>query len=298
MGTTYSVKFIEENIDSSYIHSSIDSILNQIILEMSTYLDSSTISKFNALSIGDSIYVKSDFINVFNKSLFYYSSTNGSFEVTIKPLIDLWGFEGSSSITSIPDTSSIIKALNNIGIDKIKLNGNYLHKTANVTLDFSAIAKGYAVDKISELLKNNLISNYMVEIGGELSLAGYNLNKQKWSIGIQNPLSKNIKSTLNLTLTDKSVATSGNYRNFFIYEGKKYSHIISPVTGYPVDNNILSVTIISDHCMDADALATSLMVMSINDGMALIESIEDAEVFYITKEGKSLYSKGFRRFIR
>ena len=153
MGTTYSVKFIEENIDSSYIHSSIDSILNQIILEMSTYVDSSTISKFNALSIGDSIYVKSDFINVFNKSLFYYSSTNGSFEVTIKPLIDLWGFEGSSSITSIPDTSSIIKALNNIGIDKIKLNGNYLHKTANVTLDFSAIAKGYAVDKISELLK-------------------------------------------------------------------------------------------------------------------------------------------------
>ena len=94
MGTTYSVKFIEENIDSSYIHSSIDSILNQIILEMSTYVDSSTISKFNALSIGDSIYVKSDFINVFNKSLFYYSSTNGSFEVTIKPLIDLWGFEG------------------------------------------------------------------------------------------------------------------------------------------------------------------------------------------------------------
>ena len=138
----------------------------------------------------------------------------------------------------------------------------------------------------------------MVEIGGELSLAGYNLNKQKWSIGIQNPLSKNIKSTLNLTLTDKSVATSGNYRNFFIYEGKKYSHIISPVTGYPVDNNILSVTIISDHCMDADALATSLMIMSINDGMALIESIEDAEVFYITKEGESLYSKGFRRFIR
>ena len=138
----------------------------------------------------------------------------------------------------------------------------------------------------------------MVEIGGELSLAGYNLNKQKWSIGIQNPLSKNIKYTLNLKLTDKSIATSGNYRNFFIYEEKKYSHIISPVTGYPVDNNILSVTIISDHCMDADALATSLMVMSINDGMALIESIEDAEAFYITKEGQSLYSKGFRRFIR
>ena len=124
----------------------------------------------------------------------------------------------------------------------------------------------------------------MVEIGGELSLSGYNSDKQKWSIGIQNPSLNNISSTLNLTLPNKTIATSGNYRNFFTHDGKKYSHIISPTTGYPIDNNILSVTIISDQCMDADALATSLIVMNINDGIDLIDKIKDAEVFYITKE--------------
>ncbi|MAM99074.1 MAG: hypothetical protein CMF91_04210, partial [Candidatus Marinimicrobia bacterium] len=114
----------------------------------------------------------------------------------------------------------------------------------------------------------------------------------------QNPSLNNISSTLNLLLTNKAIATSGNYRNFFTHDGKSYSHIISPTTGYPIDKNILSVTVISDQCIDADALATSLIVMNIEDGIDLIDKIKGTEVFYITKENENLYSKGFKTFVR
>jgi len=297
MGTTYSIKLVEENIDSIYIHNSIDSILVDINAQMSTYIDNSSISRFNNLEIGDSLNVKSDFIHVFNKAHYYHSLTNGSFEVTIKPLIDLWGFEKPDYRTNIPDSSSIKRALTNIGINNIKIRDGYIYKMNEVSLDFSALAKGYAVDKIATFLKDNLIYNFMVEIGGELSLSGYNSEDKKWSIGVQNPSLNNISSTLNLLLTNKAIATSGNYRNFFTYDGKSYSHIISPTTGYPIDKNILSVTVISDQCIDADALATSLIVMNIEDGIDLIDKIKGTEVFYITKENENLYSKGFKDFI-
>ena len=298
MGTTYSIKLVEENIDSIYIHNSIDNILEDINTQMSTYIDNSCISNFNDLEIGDSLNIKSDFIDVFNKAHYYNSLTNGSFEVTIKPLIDLWGFENANYRTNIPDSSSIKSALRSIGINNIKLRDDYLYKIDSVSLDFSAIAKGYAVDNIATFLKENLIYNFMVEIGGELSLSGYNSENKKWSIGVQNPSLNNISSTLNLMLTNKAIATSGNYRNFFTHEGISYSHIISPITGYPIDNNILSVTVISDQCIDADALATSLIVMSIKDGINLIDKIEGTEAFYITKESENLYSKGFKNFVR
>ena len=298
MGTTYSVKLVDENLDSIYIHTSINNILKDINAQMSTYIDSSSISNFNNLDIGDSINVKPDFIYVFNKSNYYHSLTNGSFEVTIKPLIDLWGFENTSYRKDIPDSTLILNALKSVGINNIKLKNNYLHKMDNVNLDFSAIAKGYAVDKISTFLKDNFIYNFMVEIGGELSLSGNNAQNKKWTIGIQNPSLNNVSPTLNLFLTNKSIATSGNYRNFFTYDGKSYSHIISPLTGYPIDDNILSVTVISDQCIDADALATSLMVLSIKDGLNLVDNIVGTEVFYITKENKNLYSEGFMNFVR
>ena len=298
MGTTYSIKLVEENIDSIYIHNSIENILENINSQMSTYIDSSCISKFNNLEIGDSLNIKSDFIHVFNKSHYYHSLTNGLFEVTIKPLIDIWGFEKPDYRTNIPDSSSIKRALTNIGINNIKLRDGYIYKMNEVSLDFSALAKGYAVDKIATFLKDNLIYNFMVEIGGELSLSGYNSENKKWSIGVQNPSLNNISSTLNLLLTNKTIATSGNYRNFFTHDGKSYSHIISPTTGYPIDNNILSVTVISDQCIDADALATSLIVMNIEDGIDLIDKIKGTEVFYITKENENLYSKGFKTFVR
>ncbi len=298
MGTTYSIKLVEENIDSIYIHNSIENILENINSQMSTYIDSSCISKFNNLEVGDSLNIKSDFNHVFNKSHYYHSLTNGSFEVTIKPLIDLWGFEKPDYRTNIPDSSSIKRALTNIGINNIKIRDGYIYKMNEVSLDFSALAKGYAVDKIATFLKDNLIYNFMVEIGGELSLSGYNSEDKKWSIGVQNPSLNNISSTLNLLLTNKAIATSGNYRNFFTYDGKSYSHIISPTTGYPIDKNILSVTVISDQCIDADALATSLIVMNIEDGIDLIDKIKGTEVFYITKENENLYSKGFKAFVR
>ena len=137
----------------------------------------------------------------------------------------------------------------------------------------------------------------MVEIGGEARVSGYNKNKNKWSIGIQNPDIKSTTSLATLIISDKGIATSGNYRNYFDIDGKRYSHIISPVTGYPVENQIRGVSVISDNCLDSDALATALLVMDLDDGIKLIEDLKGFEVFYILESGEHTLSSGFMNFV-
>ena len=297
MGTTYTIKLIGENINTDNIQDSITSILDHINHQMSTYIDTSRISIFNKSDINDSTIVGNDFIHILNKSIYYNNITNGAFDITIKPLVELWGFGATGTPDSIPTEKEIDSLLSYIGIDNITVNKNYLHKMGNVNVDFSAIAKGHAVDKISSYLTKVDIPNHMVEIGGEIRVSGYNSDGNSWHIGIQNPNENHISPFINIFLTDKGMATSGNYRNYYTVNGKKYAHIISPITGKPIENNILSVTVISDDCLDADALATALMVMNINQGLKLIENLEDTEVLYTLENNKILYSSGFKSFI-
>ena len=297
MGTTYSVAIASESIDSIYIHSNIDLILNDINQQMSTYIDTSAISIFNTLPAGDSLYIGSDFMFVLNQSVYFNSITSGAFDPTIKPLVELWGFGENGSIISIPNDKDISSAINQLGIDRILIKDNSVIKIKDVNIDFSAIAKGYAVDKISDFLSNEYFPNHMVEIGGEVRVSGLKENQKPWTIGVQNPGIKENSTFLALSLSNKGMATSGNYRNYFDLDGKRYSHIISPISGYPVDNKILSVTVISDSCMDSDALATALMVMNIEDGIRLIESMPGFEVFYYLEDDEYLYSSGFKNFI-
>ena len=297
MGTTYTIKAIGRNINTDNTQDSISSILDRINHQMSTYIDTSTISIFNKSDIRDSTRVENDFIHILNKSIYYNDITNGAFDVTVKPLVELWGFGVTGPLESIPTDKEIDNLLNYIGIDNITINKNYLHKTVDVNVDFSAIAKGYAVDEISSYLSTIDIQNHMVEIGGEIKVSGFNSEGNSWHIGIQNPNENDISPFINIFLTDKGMATSGNYRNHYTINGKKYAHIISPITGKPIENNILSVTVISDDCLDADALATALMVMNINQGLKLIEDLEDTEVLYTLENNKILYSSGFKSFI-
>jgi len=297
MGTTYTIKAIGRNINTDNTQDSIARILDRINYEMSTYIDTSMISIFNESEINDSTRVGNDFIYILNKSIHYNDITSGAFDVAVKPLVELWGFGARGSIDSIPTDKEIDSLLKYIDIDNITINKNYLHKTGDVNVDFSAIAKGYAVDEISSYLTEVDIPNHMVEIGGELKVSGFNRDGDSWHIGIQNPNENDISPFINIFLTDKGMATSGNYRNYYKVNGKKYAHIISPITGKPIENNILSVTVISDDCLDADALATALMVMNIDQGLKLIENLEDTEALYTLDNNKILYSSGFKSFI-
>tara|TARA_B100001142_G_C14331041_1_gene654132 strand:+ start:569 stop:1465 length:897 start_codon:yes stop_codon:yes gene_type:complete len=298
MGTSYTIKAIGKNINTDNTQDSITSILDRINHEMSTYIDTSVISMFNESTIKDSTRVGNDFIHILNKSIYYNDITNGAFDITVKPFVELWGFGAAGSLDSIPTDQEIDNLLSYIGIDNIIINKNYLHKIGDVNVDFSAIAKGYAVDEISSYLNRMDIQNHMVEIGGELKVSGSNRDGNSWLIGLQDPNKNEVSPLVNITLTDKGMATSGNYRNYYTVNGKKYAHIISPITGRPIKNNILSVTVISDDCLDADALATALMVMNTDQGLKLIENLEDTEAFYTLENNKILYSSGFKSFIR
>lgn len=306
MGTTYSIKVIEKSFNLSKIKSGIDSILYNINMDMSTYIDSSSISKFNNSNINEKHYISQDFHKVLLSSKYFSELTNGSFDITVSPLVDLWGFSKKKR-DRLPTKNEIAQVLKNIGMHRLIIGEkNWISKQSKVSIDLSAIAKGYAVDKISEYLVNLNMKNYMVEIGGEIRVSGMNINNDKWQVGIQYPsfqknLNKKTYSDIDphtiIGISNISIATSGDYRNYFDYNGRRYSHIISPKTGYPVESKIISVSVFTEECLNADALATALMVMDIEDGIDLIEKLDGYESFFILDDNSIRSSSGFNDFL-
>ena len=302
MGTTYEVK-IESNISKKNIiriQGSIDSILLSINKSMSTYVKDSEISLINnnLNKNNDVCYsLSTDFFDVLLMADKYYNSTKGAFDPTIMPLMKLWGFRGDRFHT-IPSDSSIDSILNHVGFDLLVINKDdkcVFFNSKEVTLDFGAIAKGFAVDKISDFLLSLGLRNHYVEIGGEIICKG-----REWNISIAYPEFNSIKSINSVKLKDMSIATSGTYNQFFEIDKFEYSHIFDSRLGKPVKNNIISVSVISPKSIDSDALATSLKVIGVQKGLELINNIENTESLFITKENghlKSYYSKNFLSFI-
>ena len=307
MGTTYSVKIIETSLDTSKVRIDIDNILDGINMDMSTYIDSSSISKFNNSDIGKRHHISKDFYKVVVSSKYFHNLTNGAFDITVNPLVKLWGFSKNSVLEKVPTQNEINQILKSVGMDNLIIEENRsITKMNKTTIDLSAIAKGYAVDKISEYLTNLNIKNHMVEIGGEVRTSGFNLNDDKWKIGIQYPsfqrsMKKTPYSEINphtvIKISNMSIATSGEYRNYYDINGRRYSHIISPKTGYPVENKIISVSVLSKECLNADALATALMVMDIEDGINLIEQLDEYESFFILEDNSARYTSGIKDFL-
>tara|TARA_B100002051_G_scaffold118570_2_gene112821 strand:+ start:21682 stop:22698 length:1017 start_codon:yes stop_codon:yes gene_type:complete len=306
MGTTYSIKVVADSFDNSKIKIGIDSILHNINMDMSTYIDSSSISKFNKSNVNQKYYISDDFYKVLLSSQNFSKLTDGAFDITINPLVQLWGFS-NKEIDTLPTKGQVDEVLKSIGMHNLVIgDNNSISKKNEVSIDLSAIAKGYAVDKISEYLMNLNIGNYMVEIGGEIRSGGFNVNNNKWKIGIQFPsfqqsLSKKAYTDINphtiIHISDISIATSGNYQNYFDFKGKRYSHIISPVTGYPVENKIVSVSVFTKECLNADALATALMVMNVKDGINLVEELSGYEAFFILDDNSVVSSSGINDFL-
>lgn len=266
-GTTYNIVYISE--DGINHQRSIDSLLIEIDNSMSTYQKNSLISKWNKSKDGDKIKFDENFVQVYNISEEVYHQTGGLFDPTVAPLVNAWGFgfEKESEVTQeIIDSTLIL-----VGFDKlISPHGpsKFVVKiNPQIKLDFNAVAQGYTVDVLGELLEKKGINNYLVEVGGELRAKGNNIKDTLWRVGIDKPL-PNLKEReieAIVSLDNLSLATSGNYRKFYEKDGKKYSHTINPKTGYPVEHNLLSATVIAKDCAYADAYATAFMVMGLDE---------------------------------
>ena len=289
MGTTYSIKiYSKKSVNSIQLKESVEFKLNHLNSIFSTYNDSTELSKIN-LSKSKKFKLSNDLNFVLNKALYYSRLSDGLYDPTVFPLVDLWGF-GPKKINSKPKENRVNELLNNVSYKLISLdNKELLLSNSNIHIDLSSIAKGYAVDTISKLLVNKGFSNFMVEIGGEVRCNGKN-NQNEWIIGIINPKDKN--NLIKTNVSNLSIATSGNYNNYSIYGGVRYSHIINPKTGWPINNNIISASVIADNCIDADAIATLLMLLPYEEGIELINNMNNVEsLLFIDKDSDIIMIK-------
>ncbi|OOR91373.1 thiamine biosynthesis protein [Moraxella caviae] len=301
MGTSYHITFkVPANADISAIQASIDARLDTINQSMSTYMDDSTISKFNRLDAHQPMVVDADFIKVLQDSREIFTKSGGSFDPTVYPLVELWGFGSKFSVERLqspPSQDEIAAVKDSIGLDKVALDGDKLSKThAGVGLDFSAIAKGYGVDVIAQVLHDDYqIQDYLVEIGGEVASRGTNAKSQAWTLAVDAPIAdsttanREIIATITQTDGQLNMATSGGYRNAIEYDGVRYSHTIDPRTDSPVANSAPSVTVLADTTALADGWATALTALPYDEALALANTQNIKALFVIENPN----SKGF-----
>ena len=286
-GTTYSIILQSDN--ELQIKQLVESIVLRINKSMSTYVENSIISNIN---IGNQVEIDTDFENVFNASKLVWQQSNGYFDPTVGSLVNAYGFGPSEPINSL-NAKVIDSLLEFTGFSKIKISNNNTIKKDDkrIYIDFNAIAKGYAVDIISKELRELGYKNFLVEIGGEVFAEGINpLKGTMWTIGIDNPLQKQSRDFISsIQIRGKGMATSGNYRKYKIDKnsGEKYVHTINPLNGLPVKSNILSATVVAESSMLADAYATALMAMPLNEGEKLVSTLDNVDAMWIISENKN-----------
>jgi thiamine biosynthesis lipoprotein len=285
MGTTYHIIYFDAK--ERDFRESVDSLLAVFNQSVNTYLEEAEITRFNT---GHSLRFNLPFfLPVLERSREIAAASHGAFDPTVMPLVNAWGFGPAEPMH--PDSVAIDSILQFVGMDKVRFNDDSIWKSdPRVQLDFSAIAKGYGVDVVADFLKDQGVRNLFVEIGGEVVTAGTNINeKRAWRVGILHPNSTqdNQHFIAFAELKDKGLATSGNYFNYRIENGKKFSHTIDPDTGYPVQREILSASVFAKDCMTADAWATAFMVMGHERAITLLNSLNDIEAFltYSNKDG-------------
>ena len=274
MGTTYSVKLVDvpKDLDQATLQKAIDARLADINRQMSTYDPASELSRFNRQSGTHWFSVSPALVQVVDEAKRTSRLSDGIFDVTVGPLVDLWGFGPEKTMDPIPSDLRIRQALSLVGFEKLETRDQppALRKTvAGLRVDLSAIAKGYAVDEVSLLLHRRGLDNHLVEIGGELRGKGHNARRASWRIAVEKPGADFKTAYMAVHLADQGMATSGDYRNFFEKNGRRYSHTIVPTTGKPVIHSLASVTVVAQSCMRADALATALLASGPDQGYAL-----------------------------
>jgi thiamine biosynthesis lipoprotein len=280
-GTSYHITYFS----SEDLQPGIEAELQKFDAALSMFNPKSTLSRINKAGTEKiDLRQESWTLKVIEESINISRLTHGAFDITVAPLVNAWGF-GFKKMDGV-DQHLIDSLKQFVGYKLLHLkNGILVKADARVQLDASAVAKGYACDVVGEFLRSKGVEDYLVEIGGEMTLHGKNPNGGDWRVGINKPVddstSTNMEWEQKLTLTDKAIATSGNYRNFYEKGGKKFAHTIDPETGYPVQHSLLSATVIAKDCLTADALATAFMVMGVDSAMAIAERLPDVEGLFI-----------------
>lgn len=298
-GTSYNIVFEAE--DGYGLQDAVDVMIANFERSLSIYDADSIIARVNR---NEEVELDPYFISVFSRAKEISAKTNGLFDISAEPLFREWGFSFKKGVEA--DSSRIDELLSHTGMDKVSINGNKLVKdNSQIQLNVNAIAKGYSADIVANLLDTKSIENYLVEIGGEIRTKGISPRGGAWMIGVDRPLDTNLipgqDVQVTLALTDKALATSGNYRQFYVKNGKKISHTINPRTGYPVDHTLLSVTVIADDAMSADAYATAFLVAGIDGSLDILNDIDERiDVLFISDENGEFevqYTEGFEEYI-
>jgi thiamine biosynthesis lipoprotein len=305
MGTSFSIKatFIPKAIEEQALKQQIDDLLTNINKQMSTYIADSELSIFNNMHSAEWQPVSNGLYAVIDQAQQISKLTSGAFDISVGPLVNLWGFGPGLHVEKLPEEELIKLTLNQVGYRNLILTVSpaaIKKSIPELYLDLSALAKGYAVDQVAELLERNRLFDYLVEIGGELRLKGKNISAKPWRIAIEKPTPERQAVQRVLSISDVAMATSGNYRNFFSVGGESFAHTIDPRTGWPVKYDLASVTVISASAMRADALATAFMVLGAKKGMDFAEQHKIA-VFFIVKTDagfNELSSTAFSKYIR
>lgn len=282
-GTSYNLKY---QCDSNLVKG-IEEELKRVDNSLSTFNEKSIITAVNQ---NKEVVLNDMFLSVYKKAMEVSENTDGAFDITVAPLVNAWGFGFKNGIN--PEKAQVDSLLQIVGYKKVELKGDRVVKQdPRIMLDCSAIAKGFGVDVIANYLRNLGVKNFMIEIGGEIVTSGINEQRLPWKIGVTKPTDDPLGDAGGelmtvMNVTDKAMATSGNYRNFYYKGGKKYAHTIDPKTGYPVQHSLLSATVIARDCATADAYATSFMVMGLEKAKKFLEQHTELMAYFIYNDEK------------
>lgn len=268
------------------IHNELKEVMADVDNSLSPFNKESVIT---AINNGNNVEADSMFTEVFDMAKNVAEETQGAFDITVAPLVNAWGFGFKNKIDVSKEKIDSIRKY--VGFEKVRMeNGKVIKEDKNIMLDCSAIAKGYGVDAVGRYLEKKKIRNYMVEIGGEIRVKGCNPEGRLWKVGISKPIddSLNVNGEIQevLMVSDIAIATSGNYRNFYIKDNKKYAHTIDPRTGYPVQHSILSSTVVAPTCALADAYATSFMVVGLDEAKKILARHKELQAYFIYTDSK------------
>jgi thiamine biosynthesis lipoprotein len=286
MGTTWHVSYIaaHDAPGAEALQRGIEAQLERVNSSMSTYRADSEISRFNALATNTWFTSSKVFFRVLTTALDVGHKSEGAYDVTVAPLVNLWGFGPGGAVDEPPKEEDIAQLLALVGQQHLRIDtaNHGVMKERAVSLDFSSLAKGFGVDQVAQWLLAQGVTRFMVEVGGEMRLSGLSGRDDPWRIAIEEPDSSGRSVARTVSLTDVAVATSGDYRNYFEANGRRYSHSIDPRTGFPVAHDLVSVTVVHANCMIADAWATALTVLGAERAMAVAQA-QGLAVYFIRR---------------
>lgn len=303
MGTTYHIKFLSTNdkVKLEQVEAEMLSAMKSVDSLMSTYKSTSEISQFNIAPAGVWLDLSPDTYRVIAKAIEISSLSDGAFDITVGPLVRAWGFGPDARPIRVPTEEQLSVLRKKVGYTQLSLNkeGSKLFKQSDMEIDLSAIAKGYAVDKVAEALQRLKIQNFLVEIGGEIRASGEKANNKEWILAIESPVDQLQQVWKKISIGNNALATSGDYRNYFEENGVRYSHTINPTTGYPVQHKLTSVTVLRPTSAEADAMATMFMVLGEERGyeLAVKNKIPAYFIFRNDKEFSAKFTKEFAPYL-